>query len=36
MLEIVTLFSARLYGNRSQRNRKLIDGVRRVVQENQC
>jgi predicted site-specific integrase-resolvase len=36
VLEIVTVFSARLYGSRSHRNRKLIDGVRRAVQENQC
>jgi predicted site-specific integrase-resolvase len=35
-LEIITAFSARLYGARSHKNRKLIDGVRRVVQEAQC
>jgi predicted site-specific integrase-resolvase len=36
VLEIITDFSARLYGSRSQRNQKLIDSVRRVVQEAQC
>ncbi|MEW6764107.1 MAG: IS607 family transposase [Pseudomonadota bacterium] len=36
VLEIVTVFSARLYGSRSHRNRKLIDGVRQAVQEAQC
>jgi excisionase family DNA binding protein len=36
VLEIVAVFSARLYGSRSHRNQKLIDGVRRVVRETQC
>src|SRR5690349_14487109 len=36
VLEIITVFSARLYGSRSHRNQKLIDGVRRAVQEAQC
>jgi predicted site-specific integrase-resolvase len=36
VLEIITVFSARLYGARSHKNRKLIDGVRRAVQEAQC
>lgn len=36
VLEIITVFSARLYGSRSHRNRKLIDGVRQAVQEAQC
>lgn len=35
VLEIVTVFSARLYGSRSHRNRKLIDGVRQAVKEAQ-
>jgi hypothetical protein len=26
----------RLYGSRSHRNQKLIDGMRRAVQEAQC
>lgn len=36
VLEIMTVFCARLYGSRSHRNRKLIDGVRRAVKEAQC
>jgi predicted site-specific integrase-resolvase len=36
VLEIITVFSARLYGSRSHRNQKLIDGVRKAVQEAQC
>jgi putative resolvase len=31
VLEIITVFSARLYGSRSHRNQKLIDGVRNAV-----
>ena len=36
MLEILTVFSARLYGSRSQRNQKLIEGIQDVVKEAQC
>jgi predicted site-specific integrase-resolvase len=36
VLEIITVFSARLYGSRSHRNQKLIDGVRQAVREAQC
>lgn len=36
VLEIITVFSARLYGSRSHRNQKLIDGVRTAVKESQC
>ena len=36
VLEIITVFSARLYGSRSHRNQKLIDGMRRAAQEAQC
>jgi predicted site-specific integrase-resolvase len=36
VLEIIAVFSARLYGSRSHRNQKLIDGVRRAVLEAQC
>lgn len=36
VLEIITVFSARLYGSRSHRNQKLIDDVRRAVREAQC
>lgn len=34
VLEIITVFSARLYGSRSHRNQKLLDGVRRAVEES--
>jgi len=33
VLEIITVFSARLYGARSRKNQKLIDGVKKVVEE---
>lgn len=33
VLEIITVFSARLYGSRSRKNQKLIDGVKKVVEE---
>jgi predicted site-specific integrase-resolvase len=36
VLEIITVFSARLYGSRSHKNQKLLDGVRQAVQEAQC
>jgi predicted site-specific integrase-resolvase len=36
VLEIVTVFSARLYGSRSHKNQKLIDGVRNAVKDAQC
>lgn len=32
VLEIITVFSARLYGSRSHRNQKRLDGVRRAVE----
>ncbi len=32
-LEIITVFSARLYGSRSHKNRKLLDGIRKSVEE---
>lgn len=31
MLELITVFSARLYGARSKKNKKLIDGMTQVV-----
>ena len=34
VLEIITVFSARLYGSRSHRNQKLLDGVRKAVKES--
>ncbi len=33
VLEIITVFSARLYGSRSRKNQKLLDGVKHTVQE---
>jgi len=33
VLEIVTVFSARLYGSRSHKNKKLIDGVSKAVND---
>ena len=33
VLEIITVFSARLYGSRSKKNKKLLDGVKKVVEE---
>jgi len=34
VLEIITVFSARLYGSRSKKNKKLIDSVSKAVKEN--
>ncbi|WP_414583016.1 IS607 family transposase [Scytonema sp. PCC 10023] len=31
MIELVTVFSARLYGARSRKNKKLIDGISNVI-----
>lgn len=31
VLEIITVFSARLYGSRSRKNQKLLDGIRQAV-----
>ena len=36
VLEIITVFSARLYGSRSGKNQKLLDDVKKVVEEAQC
>lgn len=33
ILEIITVFSARLYGSRSRKNHKLLDGVKHAVEE---
>ncbi len=33
MIELITVFSARLYGSRSKKNKKLIDGMTQVVKE---
>ena len=34
VLEILTVFSARLYGSRSRKNQKLLDGVKKAVEES--
>ena len=34
VLEIITVFSARLYGSRSHKNQRLLDGVRAAVEES--
>jgi len=36
VLEIITVFSARLYGSRSRKSRKLLDGVKKAVEQSQC
>lgn len=36
VLEIITVFSARLYGSRSRKNQKLLDGVKKAVEVSQC
>lgn len=33
VLEIITVFSARRYGSRSRKNQKLLDGVRKAVED---
>lgn len=35
MIELVTVFSARLYGSRSKKNKKLIDNIAKAVQQSQ-
>ena len=35
VLEIITVFSARLYGSRSRKNKKLLDGVKKAEEESQ-
>ncbi len=36
VLEIITVFSARLYGSRSRKNQKLLDNVKQAVEEVLC
>lgn len=36
VLEIITVFSARLYGSRSHKNQKLLEGVKKAVEGLQC
>lgn len=33
VLEIITVFSARLYGSRSRKSQKIIEGVKKVIDE---
>jgi putative resolvase len=35
VLEIITVFSARLYGSRSRKNQKILDGITKVVEDAQ-
>lgn len=35
VLEIITVFSARLYGSRSRKNQKLLDDIKKAVQESE-
>ena len=36
VLQIITVFSARLYGSRSRKNQKLLDSVKKAVEEMQA
>src|SRR5437660_4358057 len=36
VLEIITVFSARLYGSRSLKNKKLLEGVKKAVKDSRC
>jgi predicted site-specific integrase-resolvase len=36
VLEISTVFSARLYGSRSRNNQKLVEGVKAAMEAAQC
>ncbi len=33
MIELIQVFSARLYGARSHKNKKLIDGIAKAVED---
>jgi predicted site-specific integrase-resolvase len=33
VLEIITVFSARLYGSRSRKNKKLLDDMKKVAED---
>lgn len=35
MIELITVFSARLYGARSRKNKKLVDGISTAVTDSQ-
>lgn len=34
VLEIITVFSARLYGSRSKKNKKMLEAVKKAVTDN--
>ena len=36
VLEIITVFSARLYGSRSRKNQKLLNGIKQAVEAAAC
>ncbi|ACA12770.1 transposase OrfA [Xylella fastidiosa M12] len=36
VLEIITVFSARLYGSRSSKNQKLLEAVKTAVEASPC
>ncbi len=36
VLEIITAFGARLYGSRSHKNKKIIDNMRKAVEDADC
>ncbi len=36
VLEIITVFSARLYGSRSRKNQKLLEAVKTAVEASPC
>lgn len=36
VLEIITVFSERLYGSRSRKNQKLLDGVKAALEASSC
>ncbi|GHU03547.1 hypothetical protein FACS1894205_0290 [Alphaproteobacteria bacterium] len=33
VLEIITVFSARLYGSRSRKNQKMLDSIKAAVED---
>ncbi len=36
VLEIITVFSARLYGSRSRKSKRLLEGVKKAIEATQC
>ena len=36
VLEIITVFSARLYGSRSHKNQKLLDSIKKAAEDALC